>query len=829
MASETKGSTASEPAVTPTLRMFTFADLAAAIVDLSDRAKSGPIRESWKQLLEIVRSIEGEAPSGNDDELLTGRPWVLTQLSVSGFRGVTNDTAVVVDIDPRPGITVLHGANGAGKSSIADAINTALAGRFSVESGTAGKTPLWAPVAVGRDSEAARVEVTLQAGADQLRLRYQQTTEGDPTWDCILATGGAERTVRLGTHWQTALANHNPVFAYANLERKVQLGADLRDYLNDLLALGGSFARLESEVVAKSESVKHAYQTWKSAKNAAESAVVRIDGERHLADEPDLPTVNFPAIADTIDDWVLNQGIDTEGVLGVEIVSDTLSELRSPAKALTVSTAALTDASVTALQQLQHPLKELNAIAIGYDKLDETCPVCGMAESDWRSHLAATVASLSETAELSSRATEAVKKLSDAVKTKLRPLLAIPTSARTSPEITHQLTLGARLASDFANATDAHGVVSHHVVLKTSSSLAAWLEGEDFAALVAYAVAQTNRLKQWQIARATALKPFVDTWRSTKELGEQSVRWDACGSRISDLRKKLGSQRTDAFEHLATQKVQELLSDVGLRIRRVTVQAQTARMELEDDAGRPLELGMLSAGQRNAILLAPMIASTNDSPFKFVVLDDPVHAFDEMRVDLLARTLGQLATHKRVVVFTHDERLREHLLAQPGDSNAFRVSRTPGDGSVEVSSSAHLWRDLIDDASLVLNLAGEPDWPNIAATNTVRSLCRQSVDTALRSHIVGDSVRLGSDPAKAMNELDQALTTAARVKVASQLCSCGQDGKPPVESARKLIELHLSDWNAAFHGNTPTSAVTRAELAAAKSACELLSGEQTNA
>jgi hypothetical protein len=79
---------------------------------------------------------------------------------------------------------------------------------------------------------------------------------------------------------------------------------------------------------------------------------------------------------------------------------------------------------------------------------------------------------------------------------------------------------------------------------------------------------------------------------------------------------------------------------------------------------------VLSTGQRNALSLATYLprATQPESPFGFLILDDPIHAFDTGRVRYLAQHLMTLAERFQVVVFTHDDRLWRELrgLRRPG-------------------------------------------------------------------------------------------------------------------------------------------------------------------
>lgn len=70
-------------------------------------------------------------------------------------------------------------------------------------------------------------------------------------------------------------------------------------------------------------------------------------------------------------------------------------------------------------------------------------------------------------------------------------------------------------------------------------------------------------------------------------------------------------------------------------------------------------LGVMSPGELNALALSLFLprATLPASPFRFLVIDDPVQAMDPAKVDGLARVLESVAKRRQVVVFTHDDRL----------------------------------------------------------------------------------------------------------------------------------------------------------------------------
>ena len=69
----------------------------------------------------------------------------------------------------------------------------------------------------------------------------------------------------------------------------------------------------------------------------------------------------------------------------------------------------------------------------------------------------------------------------------------------------------------------------------------------------------------------------------------------------------------------------------------------------------------MSQGELNALALSVFLprATLPESPFRFVVIDDPVQSMDPAKVDGLARVLAEPPRDRQVVVFTHDDRLPE--------------------------------------------------------------------------------------------------------------------------------------------------------------------------
>src|SRR5204862_7691442 len=84
-------------------------------------------------------------------------------------------------------------------------------------------------------------------------------------------------------------------------------------------------------------------------------------------------------------------------------------------------------------------------------------------------------------------------------------------------------------------------------------------------------------------------------------------------------------------------------------------------LDVTIDGASGAALGVMSQGELHALALSLFFprATLPESPFRFVVVDDPVQSMDPAKVDGLARVLERAAATRQVLVFTHDDRLYE--------------------------------------------------------------------------------------------------------------------------------------------------------------------------
>lgn len=812
--------------MTPTssLTMYTFTDLIAEISKLRERANVNS--ESWAKLQEVAESFALESTDGSFD-LMLEKPWSLVQVSIHGHMGVLNEAPLVIDFDPRPGVTVLHGANGAGKSSISDAIETVLFKEpLRPPAPATGTSRLWDSVPIGRDFDETTIKLTLLSGT-QKKLFLSCTLEASSysmSFKSEMEESNGQRIpVVLDDTWGDALRNHRPIFAYASLERRVQTSKDLATYFEDLLALGGCFIALESAINAQSAEADAASQKWKRSKQATLAKLREIDARRRSNNGVDLVEVGDPNLSDDIDTWLTTNVLAESGELANEIPSAASSLLKIAAQRVIESVEQLSSLNDSVREKLAAPLKSLFQQAAALEISDDNCPVCLTAGSGWFSSLSSTVADFARFDAQTKAMTDALKEFGTEIQNSLTPILSISLPNEATAALIAARTQCVALVEQFESDVSSRGNEPHHAVLTSARILSNWILSNEAEELIAHAVMQTNLLRQWRVERSKAVNAFVNDWREIQVLGRMAITWQGAKKRVVELRDSLRNQRSATLKTRVSDRVNFLLNDVGMNISGLNVQSTKASLALTDSEGNSLELGMLSAGQRNAILLAPLLAALGDGPFSFLVLDDPVHAFDELRIDRLAQVITELAIDKRVIVLTHDERLRQHLLASSEECDTRLVSRAVAVGAVLVESSSHLWMRLLEDAKLIYEMGRPIEGTLMSVADTVRGLCRQSVDNALTDFVTQNAISNGREYAKDIQRLDEALTTKKRFEIAQGFHVGLEQNTNPAMRAQIECDPFLHAWNMASHGNLAESEVGMNEIEAAYRACAFLS------
>ena len=151
-------------------------------------------------------------------------------------------------------------------------------------------------------------------------------------------------------------------------------------------------------------------------------------------------------------------------------------------------------------------------------------------------------------------------------------------------------------------------------------------------------------------------------------------------------------------------------------------------LDVTVDGTEGAALGVMSQGELHSLALSLFLprATLEASPFRFLVIDDPVQSMDPARVDGLARVLDKNAQDRQIVVFTHDDRLPDAVRRLNVPAKIIEVLRREG-SVVEHREVRSPVRQYLDDAFALVNT---DDLPKIARERVVPGLCRQSLEAA---------------------------------------------------------------------------------------------------
>ena len=231
--------------------------------------------------------------------------------------------------------------------------------------------------------------------------------------------------------------------------------------------------------------------------------------------------------------------------------------------------------------------------------------------------------------------------------------------------------------------------------IDASAAAAAWdrwtppgVSAETFAALST----AVDSLRSQAVA---VLRRRAEAWQPVAyELAawaRQARKSQDAAARLADLRKaidwlrKIGAQVRNArlapFAQASAQVWETLRQESNVELGPITLAgAGTQRrvaLDVTVDGAPGAALSVMSQGELHALGLALFLprATAAESPFGFVVIDDPVQSMDPAKVDGLARVLSSAAASRQVVVFTHDDRLPAALRQLQLPATVWAVTR----------------------------------------------------------------------------------------------------------------------------------------------------------
>ena len=206
-------------------------------------------------------------------------------------------------------------------------------------------------------------------------------------------------------------------------------------------------------------------------------------------------------------------------------------------------------------------------------------------------------------------------------------------------------------------------------------------------------------------------------------------------------------------------------SSVSLNDLTLTGQATRRHLEIATsiDGEAGVALGVMSQGELNALSLSLFLARAllPESPFRFLVIDDPVQAMDTVKVEGLARVLAEAAEERQVIVFTHDERLPAAARRLRIEHRLLAVTRRE-DSQVQCQPVQEPVQRHLSDARAVwltepLNQA--------TRRRVIPGFCRQALEAACVEAVWRNRTAAGRDYAETEQDVNQAQTLNDKLKL----------------------------------------------------------------
>ncbi|WBC08380.1 AAA family ATPase [Micromonospora sp. WMMA1947] len=656
------------------------------------------------------------------------RIW-LSSVTVAGFRGVGPERTL--PIEPGPGLTVVVGRNGSGKSSFAEAVELALTG----------DSARWAD----RNSVWRTGWRNLHA-ADPCRIAVELRVDGVATptrvvrsWPSDGELGDAALTITSagGTHRDLAeLGLARPLELYRPFLTAAELGrltagtqSQLFDAISAILGL---------------EAITDADRRLMAAARPADAAVKEVRGQRAtlaaaLAEVPDdrarraaaLLAVNQPDLAALtgILDEPEEPTADAEvsfcrRLVAVRVpdgdeVARLAGQLRDAAAQARRHDGGRSRASLRSAELLRLAVEHHD------NQGDGPCPVCatGRLDDDWRTRAAAALGELrdrtlaaqaaaSRLTALRQRAHYLIDDLDvpagDADGVPVGDLRAAVTALRQMPGGPEELA---------DHLTARYPAVS--VAAETARAYA-----EDLL---------RRRDTGWQTV-AAQLRTWIAAAGTLPERERALARLKAARSWLKATGTQLRNQRVAPFAEHSQRIWAQLRQESNVELGAMTLTGANTRRRVVipvsvDGADNGTALGVMSQGEMQALGLATFLprACAPESPFRFVVVDDPVQSMDPAKVDGLARVLAELSEQRQVVVFTHDTRLPDALARLDlGRSRIVEVTRAER-SVVNLRPGSDPVTRYLDDAYALARteeIASEVRGPVVA------ELCRSAIEAA---------------------------------------------------------------------------------------------------
>lgn len=681
-------------------------------------------------------------------------------IAVSGFRGIGPETRL--PLQPSLGLTLVVGRNGCGKSSFAEAAEFALTGdnkRWS------NKSKIWKDGWRNlHDGATPRIEVELQTECPDNPLTITGNWGAGSaldagTWTAKRKSGESDSLDR--SQLARPLELYRPFLSYSELGSLIDgTPSGMYDALHSLLGLDDlttALATLQRERLDLDKALKEV----KRGKESLLSQLSIVEDERARAVEKQLQArvVDVEAISRIVvgSGESPRPGSSLSAVTAVELPS---AEAVAGAAARLASASTRLLGATTSEAASSSQLLELLTLASDFaDGADCRCPVCGEGELDdrWRGTTRQTIA------DIRIRTTE----LAEAEKQRANAVVVVHQLIRPLPAI---------LANCPIESADAVSAWQEWAGLATAEPTALSAQVRERHLRARDALAALQNRAQIELARlddvwsplARQIAGWVDAASSCDGAADELKTVKAAEVWLKNAAVALRDDRmrplTEMSQRVWTTLRQQSNVELGGVVLEGTAQTRRVSLDVTVDGVAGAALGVMSQGELHSLGLSLFLprATAEQSPFRFLMIDDPVQSMDPTKVDGLARVLADVARTRQVIVFTHDLRLPEAVRRLHIPTTVLDVQRRER-SVVDVRVSIDPVRRYIDDAralSLTRNL------PREEADEMIALCCRLAIESAATTRVRRVLGEHGFPQSDITEQLDKAERTVQKLALA---------------------------------------------------------------